>query len=360
MAVENTAGTTAPLHSFGAPAVAHLLEALGRLGVRTPAVCREAGISSDALADPRRRVGARQLLTLFAAAERRTGDPLVGLHVAEHVRFGSLPVYLVGTQNTVADALTMQDRMLVLILGATAVAVRDAGGAAQVVLDVGSPADERRHLTEYCIASACRLLRWLTLRGVGPTEVHFRHGSAGRAAEYERVFACPVRFHMCSNGALLSRATLREPLVSANPLLAGYLERLARADIAPSAAAAFRDAVVCALRAARLDAQNSRREVVARRLGVSARTLQRRLAAEGTSFAAVLDETRRHAALDLIGDRALSIAEVSSGVGYADQFAFNKAFRRWTGRSPSAYRQERLDDGSRRGGHSAADTLAGR
>ena len=85
------------------------------------------------------------------------------------------------------------------------------------------------------------------------------------------------------------------------------------------------------------------------RLGVSARTLQRRLEDEGTSFGQVLDETRRQTALELIGDPALSVGDISRGVGYADQFAFNKAFRRWTGRSPSAYRREILqrDDRSR-------------
>jgi AraC-like DNA-binding protein len=340
---------TAPIHSLSSRAIHHLLEALGGMGVDGDALCREVGIAPEQLRDPDGRIETQPLLRLFSVAASRTADPLIGLHVAERIRYGSLASYLVGSQNTVADALTMQSRFQTLVLGATAVSMDPREEGTYVTLDTGSPAQERRHLTEYCLASSCRLMRWLTLQAARPDEVHFRHRPAGDAAEYERVFACPVHFNMRENGAILSRATLAERLISTNETLAAQLERLAQAQMGARAAAPFRNAVVCALRAARMDRASGRREVVARRLGVSARTLQRRLEDEGTSFGQVLDETRRQTALELIGDPALSVGDISSGVGYADQFAFNKAFRRWTGRSPSAYRREILqrDDRSR-------------
>src|SRR5262249_16383362 len=149
----------------------------------------------------------------------------------------------------------------------------------------------------YCVASSCRLMRWLTLQAARAHEVYFRHRCPGSPAEYESVFGCPVRFNMRENGAALSRATLAERLVSANEELAAQLEPQARAGVG-SRAAGFRDAVVLALRAGQMDRESCRREVIARRLGVSARTLQRRLGDAGTSFGEVLDETRRQTALE--------------------------------------------------------------
>lgn len=333
---------TVPIYSLSSRAIHHLFEALGGMGVDGDALCREAGIASERLRDLDDRIETQPLLRLFSLAASRTADPLIALHLAERIRFGSLASYVVGSQNTVADALKMQNRFQTLVLGASAVSMHDCEQGTFVTLDAGSPPEEVRHLAEYCLASSCRLMRWLTLQAARPNEVHFRHSRAGDAAEYERVFACPVHFDMRENGAVLSHATLAEPLVSANETLAAQLELLAHAEVGARAAAVFRDAVVCALRGGRLDGASCRREVVARRLGVSARTLQRRLENEGTSFGRVLDETRRQTALELIGDPALSVGDISSGVGYADQFAFNKAFRRWTGRSPSAYRRDIL------------------
>lgn len=331
---------TVPIRSFGSRGVEHLLEALERMGVDSGALCREAGLDPERLRAPRCRVDAQALRKIFALAEARSGDPLVGLHVAEQVRLGGLASYLIGSQNTVAHALLAQDRLQPLLLGAIAMSIRRRNDRTFVTLDMGPRPEAQRHLTEYCIASSCRVLRWVTLQAGRPSEIHFRHRAAGDPAEYERVFGCPVHFNMRENGAALSDATLAERLVSADDALGAQLDVLARMELGERPTAAFRDSVVLALRAGHMDGTRPRREAIARRLGVSARTLQRRLADEGTSFGKVVDETRYEAALELIDDPAVSIGDVSRRVGYADQFAFNKAFRRWTGRSPTAYRRE--------------------
>jgi AraC-like DNA-binding protein len=312
------------------------------MGLDGARLCRDAGIAPRRLGERDGRVEVSLLCALFAAAEAHSGDALVGLHVAERAGLGGLASYVIGSQSTVARALQMQLRYQVLLLGADAVAVEPHGGMTLVSLETDAPAEAYRHLAEYCIASSCRLLGWLTLQAGRANEIHFRHAAGGAAAEYERVFGCTVRFEQPNNGALLSDDTLAERLVSANQELAAQLDRLAHAELGRYTATAFRDGVALALRAAPLDGTRVRREAVARRLGVSPRTLQRRLASERTSFAKVLDETRRQVALALVADPLISISDISRRVGYADQFAFNKAFRRWTGRSPSAYRQQGL------------------
>jgi AraC-like DNA-binding protein len=77
---------------------------------------------------------------------------------------------------------------------------------------------------------------------------------------------------------------------------------------------------------------------VARRLHLSTRTLKRRLAIQGTSFSGVLDEVRQQRALLLLEDRRLALAEVADRLGYSDAANFTRAFRRWTGQTPAAFR----------------------
>lgn len=80
-------------------------------------------------------------------------------------------------------------------------------------------------------------------------------------------------------------------------------------------------------------------ETVARTLAVSGRTLSRHLADEGTSFRNILDDVRREFACTLLRDRSLSISDVAFFLQYSEPAAFNRSFRRWTGRTPRAFRQ---------------------
>jgi AraC-like DNA-binding protein len=81
-------------------------------------------------------------------------------------------------------------------------------------------------------------------------------------------------------------------------------------------------------------------DTAAKSLGVSRRTLSRRLADEGTSFRNVLDDVRREFACALLQDRSLSIADIAFFLQYSEPAAFNRSFRRWTGQAPSAFRRE--------------------
>jgi AraC-like DNA-binding protein len=335
-------GGALPVRSIGAEGASHLVDALVRTGLDRDELCRNAAIAIGELCDSTRGIEAERLLKLFAFAETRSGDASIGLHAAESTRFGCLVAHLVGSQHTVRDAVSVARRFQVLLLGAAAIEIHERDEATYVTLETGPLPEQRRHLTEYCIASSCRLLRWLTLHAARPSEIHFRHRCKGDGADYQRVFGCPVHFDTSHDGAALPPAAMAERLVSSNEELAAELEALAQAELARCAPPPFREQVVLALQAGRMEKEGSRRDVIARRLGVSTRTLQRRLEDEGTSFGIVLDDTRRTTALELITELDLSLASIGDTVGYADQYAFNKAFRRWTGRSPSEYRRELL------------------
>src|SRR5262249_49325856 len=87
---------------------------------------------------------------------------------------------------------------------------------------------------------------------------------------------------------------------------------------------------------------------IARDLGTSRRSLQRQLAALGTSFAALLDHVRQERSLELVKDPGVTVASIAAQVGFTDSRAFVRAFRRWTGESPSAFRAKAGEDTAQR------------
>ena len=130
---------------------------------------------------------------------------------------------------------------------------------------------------------------------------------------------------------------MEDALPGSNPELAlqndqvvmRYLERLDRGDIVTM----VRSRIIAELSGGFVSKQG-----VAERLHMSARNLQTKLAARGTSFQEVLDSTRQQLALGYIDQRAMPIKEITYLLGFADTAVFNRAFKRWTGRSPSAFR----------------------
>jgi AraC-like DNA-binding protein len=134
---------------------------------------------------------------------------------------------------------------------------------------------------------------------------------------------------------------LDRPIPRADACLFGYLAK--RADDLLARLPAYANATqrVRADIGAMLARGEPRLETIARAMAVSARTLHRRLAREGSRFSTLVDEVRRERALVLLEDRTLSCSEIAFLLGYAEPAVFFRAFKRWTGMSPHAYRHRR-------------------
>jgi AraC-like DNA-binding protein len=171
-------------------------------------------------------------------------------------------------------------------------------------------------------------------------EVTFQHPPAPESAlsELKELLACPVRFNAEATRLTLRGSILDCPLRAPNPGLFDYLGRHAaelqrRVQSAATVSARVRELVAAHVREGE-PAQAS----VARRLGMSERTLQRRLNDEGVAFATLVEEVRAELARLYLGDPKLAVFEVAFLLGYSEPSAFNRAFRRWTGMSPSQFR----------------------
>jgi AraC-like DNA-binding protein len=184
--------------------------------------------------------------------------------------------------------------------------------------------------------------------------VQVRYTEPDCAEDAARLFGCPVRFARRRMRIVIPAAELRSAARLANPLIAEQIERFAAALLSRiTAATSVAERVADALRAALSAGVRADRGSVARRLGMSDRTMQRGLEAESTTFRAVREDVLRGAVEALLSNSTLKVDAVARSVGFGEMAAFSRAFKRWTGSSPTQYRrrlaQARTPHGRRAG-----------
>lgn len=192
---------------------------------------------------------------------------------------------------------------------------------------------------EATLASATAIAREASASGrFSPIEVHIRHAAPGRTDRHEAYFGCPVVFGSDRDALLISRDAMMAPNRLGDEgitrFLLGHLDaELSQLDTQSPVADRTKDIIARAL-----SEGLPRMQDVARRLGLSVRSLHRRLAEDGLSFQTLTEETRRELAEGLLRDEQYSIAEIAYLTGFSEQSAFNRAFKRWTGATPAGYR----------------------
>ncbi|HET9171616.1 MAG TPA: helix-turn-helix domain-containing protein [Actinospica sp.] len=197
----------------------------------------------------------------------------------------------------------------------------------------GSPADP--DAVEACFALLCRMVRAIAGDAAGPSRVALRRARPDDGSEYDRAFARQVAFGQPADVCVFTSESLRTPLPDADAVVRSMLRPYAERRIARRQVP-WATAVTDLLR----DASPPDLAAAARALAVSPRTLQARLAEEGTSFAVLVDDLRRERALTLLSQPDLAVTAVAARLGFSTPSALTRAFRRWTGMAPSAYRRE--------------------
>ena len=174
-----------------------------------------------------------------------------------------------------------------------------------------------------------------------PTWVTFIHqASAAEVAAYIRFFGCPVEFGSSHTRVRFPASCLLQSMPNRDPGLRALLEQQARALLAALPNPSAFDQAVQRLMVNMLPDGEVSLDKVAQALHQSSRSLQRRLAELDLTWQLLLDRTREQLARQYLRDRLLSLAEIALLLGYSEQSAFNRAFRRWTGLTPLAYQKQ--------------------
>jgi len=276
-----------------------------------------------------------------------TGDALLGLHSGESMNLAAagLIAQITQTSETVRQALEYCCAFANLGCSSLPLALEEAGDHFRVVFRPRPGWWEQspmavRHTAEGSIAFTIREFQSLTFHHHRPRAVHLPWAPAGPIAEYERVYGCPVAFNGTEIALELHRAHVLDRIKTSDYNLLRILVAHAEEKISQLAgqggfAVQIRDSILRLM-----EPQVPTLEQVAAHLGLSPRTLQRRLRGEDLTFKQVVDELRRDFALNYLRRPDLSIGDIADLLSYADASTFSRSFKRWTGQSPLEYRQQ--------------------
>ncbi|WP_437938255.1 AraC family transcriptional regulator ligand-binding domain-containing protein [Sorangium sp. So ce341] len=312
-----------------------LISAAPKLGLPLEAVLRGAALPPGALSQRGVPIPLSAARYVWSSAERVSGDPLLGLRIAETLDVGTLDIldYLSRNSESFGAALSRFIRFAPLLADSGELSLSADGGRARFrhVAPNGLPAVSE-------LLAGMTVLRARTFSGehVRPLAVRFRHHRRGSAGAYEQIFDAPVEFGAPCDELVFRREHLEIPFRAPDLRLCEILEELAqlrlqqqhRVDAPPPAApSGFVDEVRHALRECIAEG-NPNIDQVAERMGVSPRTLQRHLREQGTSHRALLAETRA-----ALVDRYMAIATPSrhalaAELGYASARSASRALRR--------------------------------
>jgi AraC-like DNA-binding protein len=312
-------------------------------GAHRAALLEAAQLDDELLSDPDQRITPAQSDALWAAVDEKLKDANLGLHFGESLKsarpFGVMG-YLSRAAETWGDALVLVQRYHPLLGMVKARFDRDTSGATFSIETATTVHGSLRQATEAAVTSMVVMARRATGKPLDPIEVRFRHPRPADVKEHERIFRCPVVFGAEIDAFDYEAASLATPLLVRDKQVERYLEGLANAKLKK---------VQIPVGVAEQTAQAVERALpkgspslsqVGKQLGLSARTLQRRLKEEGTSFAAVIDGVRKRLALEWVDSGRLTLSEVGYKLGFADPSAFRRAFHRWTGKSPRQARRK--------------------
>jgi AraC-like DNA-binding protein len=312
-----------------------LVHVLERIAGALDAFWRATDLTAEMVSDPETRISAAQFCVAWAEATRLSGDPALALRIAETTPAGAFGIveYVCRSAPTLHEALRQWVRYLGILDDSVEVGLVNAGTgvALRVITESEAPAPAAHEL---CFALVVLNARRLIAEGFRVGEVRFTHRAPpGQLGRYRAFFDADVRFERKTTELVLARRVLDTPLTTADPdLLAILLPTAEEKRARRPADATFTDQVRRGLRAA-LCSDEAQLSGMAKRLGLTPRSLQRRLQDEGTSFQALRDETRCTLADRYLGE-GLSVAEISFLLGFSEPSAFFRAFKRWTGLTP--------------------------
>jgi AraC-like DNA-binding protein len=319
--------------------------ALRKRNIDPTPLLQRAGLSERNFENRQLRIPAIAQSKFLELAAETLGDRAFGLHLIEQAnpREAGLAFYVASAGKNVREALALFERYCRIVNQTMRVRLTPIlEGISVEVHFGGAPRQQGRQIMELGVAAVVKGLREVTGRRISPMHVTFVHGRNSNVREFQRFFGCPVEFGASANQFALSDEMLALRLITEDSHLLEMLRPVcdAAARERHTSTGPLRGSVESEVEKL-LPQGKVQRQTVARTLAMSARTLARRLADEGTSYEEVVDEVRRSLALQYVKEQGISVSQIAWLLGYEGASSFNHAFRRWTGSSPSTLRDRR-------------------
>lgn len=329
--------------SVAAGPVRGLLDFAVAKGADRRALIAACAVTEADLADQDARVPYAKYVTLMRAAKAQTGDPALALHFGEAVEMADMSIVgLLGQScETAGEGLAQMNRygQLIVDLGLAERFRHVHENGLFWVIDSRPEPEAFVELTESSFARMARGLR--VFAGAASLKaVHFTYPAPAYRAAYEAVFQAPLVFDS-DRCALAVDGWIAERRVALQPrYVFGILSERADALLQKLESSKTVRGRVEGLLLPLLHTGEAGIDAIAAKVGMSRWTLSRRLKEEGATFEQVLDELRHRMALDYLAARKASVNETAYLCGFSEAAAFSRAFKRWTGRSPSEVRRD--------------------
>lgn len=336
----DTLPVTFPKHE--AVYVKKLVEDLLDKGFSEQQIFRDSGLCMPMLEPDKPMAGFDRVAGFFEHAAKLTGDDTLGFVRGQkrEMRRSGLISYVGISSPTVSDFIQNVTRYRRVFSDAIEMDCSTLGSDGVVKWHYSVPMKiRRRQYVEFGAAGFLHALRQVTNREFCPELVIFSHARNANTDKFERFFGCEVRFGSTENSVRFRSADLALPLMTADDELYKILKNCCENALQVKA----RNVPPLIVEVERsISDRLARGEVtqddVARSLGMSPRTLSRRLADDGTTFFRTLEGLRQALAKNYLRDSNLVLAEIAFLLGYAGLSSFNEAFKRWTGKTPGQFR----------------------
>jgi AraC-like DNA-binding protein len=323
-------------------AASKVINAAASAGVKPEELCRAARLELSALEDLDNQMPFKQLIRLNECAAQLSSDDAFGLHLGEQTDAKTYGVlgYVTMNSQTYGEALNRLIRYQQIRTNAVKFSIDAIGTEAHLAyhyLITDVLPRNRRHESEEMLSTMLQVARKLTGVDLTPREVHFEHEPPENVSEHKRIFRAPVLFNQPFTKLIFDESVLKLPLTQADLTLGSLLERQAEDLLAKSPRYGIFANQVRQLIREGLPVGAARMEIICRKLGISERTLQRKLSEEGTSYKELFEEAQRELSKFYLQKSEMAICEVSFLVGFSQTSAFHRAFRRWTGLTPKEF-----------------------
>ncbi len=322
-----------------------------KAGIELKPLLMKAGLTDQQIKDRNARLAVSNQITFLNLVANALGDEFLGFHLAQlpDLRELGLLFYVAASSETLGDALRRAARYSSIVNEGLSIKCIEGEEFRVECEYVGVARHSDRHQIEFLMTSMIRLSRQLTGLRLMPirTRIAHRRTKVG-SSELTAYFGPNITFGARADELTFVGSTKDMPVASADPylnelLVANCEQALSRR---PKNRGAFRTAVENAI-VPLLPHGKLRASQIAAKLGLSQRTLARRLDLEGLTFSEVLEILRGDLARQYLSDRDLSISRIAWLLGYQEVSAFTHAFKRWTGKTPRDARSRQVPHSNR-------------
>lgn len=328
------------------PVPSVVLDRLTALGVDVDRVLRHAGIARTRFQATRAKLSVPEFFAFWRSLEAVGGSRDLGIRIGTRVEPHQRDVASLAAihSDTLGDALGKFARYKRVVCGEQ-VSVETGQGEARIRFHWVHVADA---LPMMLVDTTFASLVTLAAHGTGAPVTPIRVELARRRADepmLERAFRCPIRFDAPVDQLVLDEQLLARPLVTRNADVVAMLVPGLESALAETAARSIADDARAVL-TRRMTGERPSVDKLAHELGMSPRTLQRRLGELGTSYQALLDEVRRDASRRLLASTDLDAGEIAFLLGFEELNSFSRAFHGWEGATPTRWRDEHRAPGA--------------